>query len=86
MQFTFPFYHYFSFNILIYRLGVQWTIIKCVYNDDVNHLVHESYNNIFTSTKFDSLYFVRKLIVQMETDMTEMNTPRLSIIRNLHRP
>lgn len=44
---------------------------------------------IFTSTVYDSLYFLRKFIViqsSVETDRTEIYTPRLSIGRNLQRP
>lgn len=44
---------------------------------------------ILTSTKNDSLYFLRKMIVihsSVETDRIEIYTRRLLIGRNLHQP
>lgn len=44
---------------------------------------------IFTSVKYDSLYFLRKLIVMYssaEADSTEIGPPYLLIIRNIHQP
>lgn len=45
------------------------------------------FSHVYIKMHYDSLYFLHKLIVIhsfVETDRTEIFTPRLSIVRNLH--